>query len=272
MLPFTDEEFEIMIYELTGKEKQSYDMLCEFADRLLKPVVRTWCNSNKTIKSGCSADDMMQDIYVRLMLTCVTNFLRHKKAVGGINRDKVWFCKWMFTVAKNIRNDKLEKFKTRNQKQCPLDEKLAAELEIENLEDERRAQILEMFELVLSLKMKAYKKLTWIVLSLYIIRYDISKIHATNIMVDTLSEKTLFAIWDEAKKSFNEIEWMDVPPLSIEGFEISLAERFDENRLVGEMIYKEVFMKKGGKAAISDWCNRINSTIKSRMSYETFDN
>jgi hypothetical protein len=43
---------------------------------------------------------------------------------------------------------------------------------------------------------------------------------------------------------------------------------YDRQRCYGHVKYREFFMKKGGKATISDWVNRMNSMIKRVTAHE----
>lgn len=51
MRPFTDEEFEIMISEMTDKDHPSFDMLCSIAKKTLRSKVRYLRAKNAEKKS-----------------------------------------------------------------------------------------------------------------------------------------------------------------------------------------------------------------------------
>ena len=62
------------------------------------------------------------------------------------------------------------------------------------------------------------------------------------------------------------ISWLGISEHRKKRIEEALAKPYkDENRALGEVTYKELFMKKGGKATISDWVNRMNEMIKRVM-------
>ena len=44
-----------------------------------------------------------------------------------------------------------------------------------------------------------------------------------------------------------------------------LAAPFSKDVRYGDMVYADFFMKKGAKASISDWVNRINSGLKEKL-------
>ena len=59
---------------------------------------------------------------------------------------------------------------------------------------------------------------------------------------------------------------ISIPWLQLDISQISLVkERLDEKqsdgRRLGEMFYSDFYMKKGAKASISDWVNRMNNYV-----------
>ena len=84
MRSFTDEEYKIMIYELTEREPVCFDMLCAIAERTLKGTVYRWCSDDIDLRGKALEEDIMQDIFIRLIKTCVTHFLmRDDRGEGG---------------------------------------------------------------------------------------------------------------------------------------------------------------------------------------------
>lgn len=71
---FSDEEFHTMISELIEEEHPSYDLLCSIADRTLRQTVKHWCAMEPVLLGRNLEEDIMQDIFCRLIKTCVTFF------------------------------------------------------------------------------------------------------------------------------------------------------------------------------------------------------
>ena len=63
------------------------------------------------------------------------------------------------------------------------------------------------------------------------------------------------------------VEWIVVTPAQIQKINHALNAELNDKH-IGEIKYKDFFMKKGGKASISDWVNRMNRLIESRIKNE----
>ena len=116
MRPFTDEEFEIMISEMTDKAHPSSDMLCSIAEKTLRSKVRYWCSTDSVLRGRRMEDDIMQDIFIRLIKTTVTHFLLRKDRNGEVNRNPDEFKSWIFKVAERIKIDTANALRNRDYK------------------------------------------------------------------------------------------------------------------------------------------------------------
>lgn len=99
---------------------------------------------------------------------------------------------------------------------------------------------------------------------MFIIEVDVTKIQSNDAIITAFSEKTLFEMKDILLGFADKIDWIVIAPEQIEKINRALNAEF-KNKLIGEIKYKDFFMKKGGKASISDWVNRMNRLIESRM-------
>ena len=81
------EKFDIMVNELLGEEKDaSFDMLCRIADETLRSSVKRWCASDVALAKRGYEDDIMQDVFIKLMTSTVTQFLLRNPETG-VNND-----------------------------------------------------------------------------------------------------------------------------------------------------------------------------------------
>lgn len=123
---------------------------------------------------------------------------------------------------------------------------------------------------VINMKNAPYKTLTWIVFVLYHLE---SHKKVSERMEKNLKGKNLYEILDEIERRIGEYD------NSFEEFQSDQREKFlesnwyeillksldvltSEGTPIGEEVYESFFMKKGGKASISDWVNRINQKLR----------
>ena len=274
MRVFSDEEFEKMISELDC-EKPQYTTLCIIAERVLRPSVVLWC-SGGVLKGRVEADDLMQDIHIKLIKKIVTGFLRHKKAVGRINRDPDWFNSWLFYVAKNYTRDVVDEVKRKNINTVDLDSIIDTPAVDDNyFPDEKvehsREALTYAFNIVLNSDRSVYIVLTWIAQSLLVIRHNLKRPQATDLILTHLKKMRLFDMWKTLLAFSRKIPWMTINPEQRHRITSALCETLEDGRLLGDVKYEEFFMKTGEKKSISDWVNRIDTMIERRMSYEPFD-
>ncbi|MGN0114785.1 MAG: RNA polymerase sigma factor [Acutalibacteraceae bacterium] len=269
MRPFTDEEFDIMIAQIMDEEHPSFDMLYSIADRTLRPTVKNWCACDPALSGKNLEDDIMQDIFCRLIKTCSTHFLIRDDCGGSVNRNPDGFKSWMFKVAENIKRDVANSYRKHDFNTRQFDDGEEKRLPDSSLDDDgkdfRREKLARAFEIVLASDAKIYKVLTWLAQSIFIIQYDITKIQSNVAIIKAFGDKTLFEMRDMVLRFAGAVHWLSVTPAQIEKLNRALNANVGENMLLGDVVYKEFFMKKGGKASISDWVNRMNSMIVSLM-------
>lgn len=267
---FTDEDFDIMVHELTECKPAVFDKLCYIADVTLKNWVRIKCVSSRH-KSKLHSDDMMQDIKLRLMQKTAAFFLIKVDGNGKlyVNRDPDGFKSWMFKVAKNLILSKEYNFDiTESRDLKPEEEAKAFADYFENSmrrTDEHNAvcELLEAaVQIVLNSASKPYIVLTWLSMCLYILNMDVTKIEANHLIVNNFFHKNLFEIFDITIKASKCIKWLHIGEDLIYKINEKLNERFDDGRIYGEVPYCEFFGRKEPLASISDWENRMNSLIK----------
>lgn len=264
VLAFSLEEFHTMTEELLVYEPASFDMLCHIARKTLQPTVRRWCNAESAVAGREFEEDLMQEICIRLIKTCVTSFLLRDGPEGPVNRDPEGFQKWMFTVAKNLKRDLFNEVRKVAFHTCgmtSLPEDTQAE-EVPNLDALRLERLSVAFEIVLDADVQVYKTLTWMAQCLFVLEFDITKIQSNEKILETFADQTVGQMRDAVFTAARRYPWIRITPQQAGRIDRALAAPFDEDRPVGAVPYREFFMKKGGKATISDWVNRMNSIIK----------
>lgn len=269
MRPFTDEDFETMISELTDNTHSSYVMLCTIAEKTLRSKVRYWCATDSVLHGRGKEDDIMQDVFLRLIKTVVDGFLIREDHNWEINRDPDGFKKWIVEVARNIKKDTADSLKNSDYRARGFEdgeEELIPDSQSEDNEEEilRRERLAKAFKIVFDSDKKIYIILTWLAQSLFMLEFDISKIKSTDIMVKTLSDKTLFEMRDIVIKFAKKIEWINISSEQFDRMDNALNSLYDDE-LYGNCKYKEFYMKQGGKKSISDWVNRVNRMIERLM-------
>ena len=264
LLAFSPEEFHKMTEELLVYEPAAFDMLCHIARKTLQPTVRHWCNAEFAVGGREFEEDLMQEICIRLIKTCVTSFLLREGPDGPVNRDPEGFQKWMFTVAKNLKRDLFNDLRKVSFRTCTM-ETLPEDAQTEetpDLADLRLEQLSLAFEIVLDADVQVYKTLTWMALCLFVLEFDITKIQSNEKILETFADQTVEQMRDAVFDAARRYPWIRITPQQAGRIDQALASPFDEERSVGAVPYREFFMKKGGKATISDWVNRMNSIIK----------
>lgn len=94
-----------MVEQLLDENGEKFDMLCSIADRTLRSTVAHWCANDPALCGRQMENDVMQEIYIRLIKTCKSTFLLRNGVNGEINNDLDGFKSWLFKVALNIKRD-----------------------------------------------------------------------------------------------------------------------------------------------------------------------
>ena len=270
----TGEEFHIMAEELLHRQPARFDMLYTVADRVLRSGVDFWCGADETLRGKGCEEDIMQEIQIRLIKNTVSHFLLRDGVEGPFNDDPEGFEDWMFTVAHNVQRDYARRVRMVTMRTTGLQE--AAQTDGEPACDaggdrERTERLAEAFRIVLDADTKVYKVLTWMAQCLFIIRLDVTKIRSNELIVQTFGEKSLYDMHEQILQSARYLPWLRITPAQRQRLQEALDAPYDARRSYGHVKYREFFMKKGGKATISDWVNRMNNTIKRVMAHEAYN-
>ena len=265
---YTDDDFDIMIAELTGREPR-FDKLFEIAEATLMPWIKSRCASSKILRGREADEEIMQRVRLRLSKSVVTRFL-FKEDCEKLNRDPDGFKSWMFTMAKRIFRDTETAYGKYDQFSRGFEDWEEDTLSDSGGIDEdagldyARERLNRAFGIVLDSDKKAYIVLTWLVQSLHILDYDCSKIWSTRKMEEELGKKTLFEMRDMALELSGRLPWLEMSESRLKKLDRSLEAESDGVRL-GDRKYSEFFMEKGVRKSISDWVNRVNAMIEKIM-------
>ena len=269
---FTRDEFDVMVNELLYKDPISFDMLCQIAEKTLRPSVVNWCKTEDCLRGRGYEDDIMQEIHLRLMKTTVDYFLLRDDIKGPYNDNPEGFEDWIFFVAKNIKRDFANKIRNRDFTTDDIDDPAIGEIPSSDYEDDTEENVdrlKQAFSIVLSSDVGIYKVLTWLAQFIFILEYDISKIKSNELIITAFENKTLYDMYDMILTASNKIPWIVITREQNEKILEALRKRRNGNVSYGETKYKDFFMKHNGevsgKKSISDWMNRMNDMIKRRV-------
>lgn len=265
---FTTEEFNIMLEEMLGGDMASHDMLCTILEKSLRPAVNRWCRANELLYG--QADDIMQEIHARIIKTCIPFFLLREDMGGRVNNDPEGFRKWIFTVARNITQDYLTDLQVDDNNLLPIED--GAEVpDSQGAIDAREAEaarietLKKAFSIAIDADAKVYIVLTWLAQSILMIDLDVSKIRSNDLIVEKFERMTLAEMYGALLLWAERIPWLTFTDRQNDRICAALEAPYDGTRTYGEVEYRTFFMKKGGKASISDWVNRMNNRIMRGM-------
>lgn len=276
MLAFSAEEFNIMLDQLLYNQQVSFDMLIRIAEKTLRSSVNRWCALDEALAGKGFEEDILQETYIRLIKTAISSFFLRNGVDGPVNKDMDGFKNWMFKVAMNIKRDYANQVRKVSAHTYQQDDDVVEKLlQISDILDDpvaEREQLLnKAFAIVLDADVQVYKVLTWLAQSLYIVEQDVTKIQSNGLVVEHFSQKTLFEMRDMLFAWAKKVSWLEITPEQSTKIEQALQASDADGCVYGNMCYSEFFMKKGGKATISDWVNRMNHLIKRETANETLN-
>lgn len=270
-LVFTQEEFDTMVNQLLVEEPVSYDMLCMIADKVLRPTVIYWCKNEDSLRGRDCENDIMQDIYLRLIKKTIGYFLLRSDMDDQVNLDPEGFEDWLFRVARNIKRDHARKNRSHDIKNTELDGSETAEMTSDwtGIGEDRVERLRAAFDVVISADVSVYKTLTWLAQSLLVLYLDITKIRANEQILEKYSHRTLNEMYDSLRQISGQIPWMHISENQHRKIRAALDAPWEKDMTFGQLPYRTFFMKyrgeESGKKSISDWVNRLNAIIRRNL-------
>ena len=270
MRPFTNEEYQIMIDELTNREPACFDMMCRITERTLKPLIRKWCYESEDLRNRQYEDDILQDTQIRLIKTCVTHFLKRKDRQYVVNDNPDDFCAWIKTVGRNITKDKAKEVRKQTFRTAALNRDIPAPDDFRKIEDDTEELFIKIFHIAVRAPRSPHIVLTWIMQSILSVYYDMNRIKATQVIEETVSDFTLYEMWELILRMLEELPHLRITDEEND-YMTSRLNKITENNKVGDTFYREYYGNRGGKTAISDWIYRMNQWLGEQVDYEPFD-
>lgn len=264
--------YENILEEMT-KKPVSYDALCRFAMTVLPPKVRYWCLIAGRNAPG-HAEDLLQEIYVRLIVKSEICFFKKKEADGTVReKTRSEFTAWITRVALNYSLTFFRKINGKESYNLDIDDPDLPEIPAPEDNSEEREEVIRRlrtaFAIVISSDVNIYKVLSWLGMAVLMLDRDQTKIQANTAMVAQFGKKTLWEMYTEILSMGARIPWMQFTDAQDENIRRALAETSDNGVCFGDRMFSEFFMLNGGtpsgKKSVSDWENRINGRIKKEM-------
>ena len=274
MLLFTEEEYRVMLDELLHREKVSFSMLLHIADKALSPTIKKWCAQDALLHGEHRLEELKLDVSSRLVCTVVDQFLLPHGVEEKGTPTAEEFSRWMFTVAHNVVRD------TADRLHCTADHFTAFEdayLDIPSEEPQpgeslaQREQLQAAVDTVLSVDVGAHKVLTWLAQFLFLLDGVSDKKQATNAIVEQFSNLSLFEMYDLLVAYTVRIPWLSLSDRQQQRLLRRLQKRRANGQAYGEATYRDFYMKKGGRASVSDWLHRMNSMVRRTTKHDAFD-
>ena len=131
--------------------------------------------------------------------------------------------------------------------------------------DESTDMLRAAFERVLDMDVQVYKIITWVAQAVLILSADVTKIRSNELLISAYAQMTLAEMWTSVTAASARIPWLRISADADARLRKMLAAPFSKDVRYGDMVYADFFMKKGAKASISDWVNRINSGLKEKL-------
>lgn len=261
-----------MIDELLYSEKVSFNMLCNIAEKTLRPRIEYLCRTDKYLRGREYEDDIMQDIHLRLMRKTVTKFLLKDGVDGPVNNDPEGFKSWLFTVGDNIYRDVAKKVRGDDFRSEDIEDEKFINIPSGDdpyVPEEERETLKKAFDVILSSRSNIYKILTWLALNLIMLEHDMPKIKANGVLISNFEEMTLNDMYDFILAYTKRIPWLEITPEQELRIVKKLGKKWNAEDTFGEIRYKEFFMlcngEKSGKKSVSDWMYRMNELIKEKF-------
>ena len=260
---FTDEEFDTIFREIVLERPSCYDTMLLVAERMMMGSVRKWCNEEPCLNNEYHVQEIMQLIRIRLYQKCVTGFFMRN---GEPNYDPEGFKNWIFTVALNVKRDYAKKvrqlsFKEGNGTDDFEPEDLTSEQSLV-ISEEKLAMLNRAFCIVISHHAKVHIILTWLAMMLLIAVHGFSKIEATDALIRVFDSMTLDTMHGLILRYMAAIPWLQQDEGGLASLKKRLDKRDEKGIRIGDKVYHDFYMKKGGKASVSDWAYRMNQIVE----------
>lgn len=271
-MPFDENKlYSDLVADVCARDYPQYDNLVIFVHNFLIGTVKKWCNSSSFLSGASHDEDVMQEIQIKIIKNCESKFF--KPVDGKTDKTCEEFKAWCYVLAKRCfisYYSKQKKYRDDENNFLENADRSDGEIIVEPFPHEThenrenaRERIRESFTAVLDLKSSPHIVLTWLSVSLFMVRCDLSKIESTHLLAEKFSEITLFEMFNIVVNLSSECDWLNLDDEQFDRQRGKLEVIHKETGIkTGDMKYSDFYMTKGPEMSISDWINKINKQIK----------
>ncbi|MBQ4050198.1 MAG: hypothetical protein IJD13_01075 [Oscillospiraceae bacterium] len=263
----SQQDFEAVRDEVLGMPAR-FDCLTRVTENLLRPYVNRHTSHVKSDPNF--ANDIMQDIQLKMIVTIVTHFFM-RDGDEGEEKNALGLTRWMYTVARNTTITALTKSSQRVPVSLVQENDDEEEYVIPICDDKADRQpgvLLEMREAVSKCFNSAIESssaghivLTHLMISLLSLENGGNRIEAERLFAKSFADKSLDDILDSFRAGIKRKPWLDISNVQLNRFKEKLDEPINGQRS-GEYPLKDFAMKKGLESSLSDWLHRMDGRIQ----------
>ncbi len=279
------EKFPIILEEMFGSDKVCFDTLVEATKQDITPLIISNCRSTPCLSRDCAEDDIIQEVLIQVFTTSVSQFFcRPEKAEMNTSPDEYWF--WVKSICKTKTINAFKKIAKNENRKCFIwrdEDGEEEEIDIFDTipdkpeipahsepygsvaQDNAEDMLVDCFNAVMTTGGNVYKPLTWLIQAVFVLKHNMTRIEANDLMEKTLGDKTLSEIFDIILSMSGTISWMYLEPESIDMIYKGLEKKDKSGRRVGDIKYSECYMAAGPKKSYSDWVNREDGQINKKF-------
>ena len=261
-------EIEKILTELEDESSPRYDTLCEVVCRTTAPLIRNRCRTSAVLRGRGLEGDLLNEICCRAIVKSAIYFFYREE--GKVNDDPAAFRKWLLALARNLISDYEQSIGKKDAKKAtavrgedgeetdPVD--LIPAPETDNSEETER--IRAAIAIVLADDSQIYKTLTWLALTVLMLTGAESRIEASRELADKYSDLTLYQLFGVIRRESERIPWLRLTQRQCRHIKELLDREYPGGGTYGDAVYSAFFMKKGARATVSDWFNRISAKVR----------
>ena len=266
------QDFETIRDEVLGMPAR-FDHLTRVTESLLRPYVSRHTSHVKSDPNF--ANDIMQDIQLKMLLTIVTHFFM-RDGDDGNEKNALGLTRWMYTVARNTTITALTKASQRVPVSLVQENDDEEEYVLPVSDDkadrqpgvllEQREAVAECFNFAIDSSSKSHIVLAFLMISLISLGDEnqnggCNRIEAERLFAKAFADKSLDDILDTFRAGVTRKPWLEITNAQLERFKEKLDAPINGHR-TGEYPLKDFAMKKGLEASLSDWLNRMDERIQ----------
>ncbi len=261
---FTTEEYAQMVEEVLG-ETPKFTTLFLITYKVFEARKKVW--GSKEIYNDADLQCRIQTAFEAKVLKGTHGFLLPGGPGSALVFNPAGYHAWLCAVVDSQKNGVITPWFKKRNAQDGLYDKEGNEIDLPDSDGDISDRVIseelaaECFRRVLDSDVGVYKTLAWLAHRLYVLqgRYKASK--CSEVVSLAFSEYTLNAMWEKISAVAGRISWMEISDRQRSRIEERLVEISDRGVPYGQMKFKDLFMKKGGTASVSDWINRIDKGL-----------